>query len=235
MKKLIKRLQLNNKGAAMVSVIIVAAFITILASTMLYFTGMNYQMKGTDYQNTKSFYKTEEALDVIKAVLVNDVSLAYEKAYRTIMVDYATLDPGTRNEEYKIAFVDELETIWTARVSGGSYEDAIKDMINNDPNIDATVKADVVSCIYVDPIEAPASSSKIETEGKFIIEDVKVHYTQNGYSSYITTDLCLVAPDYDFSVNASDTSYVAPADPADAERDIVNMSDYVIFMNWKRY
>lgn len=236
MKKLIKKLQLNNKGAAMVSVVIVAAFITILASTMLYFTSMNYQMKSTGYQNNRSFYKAEEALDVIKSVLVKDVSAAYEKAYKATMVEYAAFDPTTRQSEFQKVFIDELETLWTGRAaSAGSYEEAIKALIDSDTGVDATLKSDAKGCIYVDPVAPAVGISKIESEGKFIIENVKVNYTQNGYTSYINTDICLVAPDYDFTLEASSASYVAPADPADAERKTVNMSEHVIFMNWTRY
>ena len=190
MEKLIKKLQLNNKGAAMVSVIIVAAFITILASTMLYFTSMNYQMKSTSYQS-----------------------------------------------QYMSAFLAELQKIWTDRktAAGGSYEDAIKELINSDAEIEAAIKTDVIDALYIDPSAPAVDIATIDTEGKFIIQNVKVHYSQNGYSSYIITDLCLVAPDYDVTLETSASSYTAPADPADAERKTVNMSDYVIYMNWTRY
>ena len=240
MKKLIKQLRLNNNGAAMVSVIVVAAFITILASTMLYFTGMNYQMKSADYQNAKTFYDAEKALDVIKAVLVKDVSVAYELAYRDVMTDYANYsDAEQRNYACAERFVEEMEKIWLARAvgktEGQKYEEALIELITNDPDIDSAVKSEVVGHIYIDPSEPPINISKVDSEGKFILSNVKVvSHAQGGYNSYIMTDIGLLVPEYDF-INGSKSTYEAPAVPVDAEEKILNMSNSVIYMNWRRY
>ena len=63
----------DNRGAAIVTVIVVSAFITIIATTMLYIAGRNYISKQTDYQNKISFYQAEEVLDKLKAYLVEEL------------------------------------------------------------------------------------------------------------------------------------------------------------------
>ncbi len=57
----------NNKGAALVAVLIGVLFITILASSLLYMSTMNYQMKGMRYQLTDNFYTAEFAIEDMMA------------------------------------------------------------------------------------------------------------------------------------------------------------------------
>ena len=49
----------NNKGAAMVTVLIAVSFIIILATSLLYMTYMNYITKGLKYGSTGNFYVDE--------------------------------------------------------------------------------------------------------------------------------------------------------------------------------
>lgn len=55
--------RLNNKGAAMVSVMIAVAFIAIIATSLLYMAYMNYLTKVMRYNSTDNFYTAEFALD----------------------------------------------------------------------------------------------------------------------------------------------------------------------------
>ena len=57
------RRRLNNKGAAMVSVMIAIAFIAIIATSLLYMAYMNYLTKVMRYNSTDNFYTAEFALD----------------------------------------------------------------------------------------------------------------------------------------------------------------------------
>ena len=63
----ITRNKLNNKGSALVTVVIVIAFITILATLILYLSVMNFQMKANDYRTKESFYGAEIPLEEIKS------------------------------------------------------------------------------------------------------------------------------------------------------------------------
>ena len=83
-------LKLNNKGSAIVTVLIVIIFVSILATTILYLAGRNARMKATDRQTKESFYETERTMEEIKAGLVRISSLAYEDAYRRVISEYAS-------------------------------------------------------------------------------------------------------------------------------------------------
>ena len=106
----------DNRGAAIVTVIVVSAFITIIATTMLYIAGRNYISKQTDYQNKISFYQAEEVLDKLKAYLVEDVSDAFEYAYADTMANYVD-HKGTPNVEsyYARSYTEKLKKIWDGR------------------------------------------------------------------------------------------------------------------------
>lgn len=54
-----KKRKRNNAGSAIVTVLVVVTFITILATVLLYISGMNFQMKVTDYRTKESFYQAE--------------------------------------------------------------------------------------------------------------------------------------------------------------------------------
>lgn len=244
MKKLLERLKTNNDGAAMISVMVVSIFVIVLATTMLYFTSMNFQMKGTDYQNTQAFYKGEQALDVIKSILVVDVSSACKKAYKDVMTNYAEMDSGARKDMYATAYVNELSAIWNKRMdtNGDNHPDisateALIKLIEESANsassgylgISSTTKDEIIRSINEALAQGAAGINLVPKpgDGQFIIENLKVLYRDNGFESWLSTDYGLMLPDYNVDVEAS-------ASGTSTGRKTVNMSDSVIFMNWTR-
>ncbi|MDE6744879.1 MAG: hypothetical protein K2J95_13460 [Lachnospiraceae bacterium] len=55
--------KLNNKGVALVTVLITMTFATILATSLIYMAYMNYVMKSMRFSSTDNFYTAEFALD----------------------------------------------------------------------------------------------------------------------------------------------------------------------------
>ena len=78
-------IQLNNNGSALISVVAVVIFLSVIATTIIYISGKNYQIKANDYQNKNTFYQAEMALDELKGALAADVSEAFKYAYREVM------------------------------------------------------------------------------------------------------------------------------------------------------
>lgn len=108
------RYRIDNSGSALLTVIVVIMFVTILATTLLYMTSMNYQMKQADYQNKQSFYKCETMLDDLKGRLAKDVSMAFQESYKTVMTQYMTLDATERQEAFQKAYIEALKDMWTS-------------------------------------------------------------------------------------------------------------------------
>lgn len=68
-----KTLREDNRGAALVSIMIAVTFISILASTLLYLSYNNFSMKVTSYKSKLNFYETEQKMTELSSGLRNDV------------------------------------------------------------------------------------------------------------------------------------------------------------------
>ena len=119
-----KPAKLNNTGSAIVTVIVVVTFISILATTILYMSGMNFFMKMTDLRTKESFYDGEMALEEIKAALMAEASMACEEAYTKVVINYAATDGATRYSLFQNEFLSTLETNWQAKTHNAANPDA---------------------------------------------------------------------------------------------------------------
>lgn len=220
-----KRFKLNNRGSAIVTVIVVTIFITIVATTMLFISGRNYIMKQTDYQNTKSFYSAEETLDKLKELLVPEVDKAFDVAYRDMMRNYASFSTDDERLRYYVdSFTTELDDEWADKLalSGTPLATVRKFMEDQGVSPDMTKLITNVAGFQI---------VSIDNKNRFVIKGVEVYYVDDrGFSAYLTTDIALTPPDY-----KADSTTPDPADPAaPAEPDKMNMSEYVIYVNWKK-
>ena len=68
-----KKFMKDNRGAALVSIMIAVAFIAILASALLYISFNNFQMKTINYQSKVNFYEAESDLVVASTAIRNAV------------------------------------------------------------------------------------------------------------------------------------------------------------------
>ncbi len=64
-----RRQLLDNKGAALVTILIAVTFMTIMASSLMYMAYMNYLTKSMRYSSTDNFYTDEFALDELATTL----------------------------------------------------------------------------------------------------------------------------------------------------------------------
>lgn len=224
----------DNNGAGIVTAIVVSAFITIIATTLLYITGKNYIAKQTDYQNKISFYQAEEVLDKFKAYLTEDVDTAFACAYADTMANYVD-HAGSANVDsyYAEAYTDRLYKLWTDRRDAQSYVEGdtdsqltkavrqfLIDKLQAD-GVDAETAANMAACIRsVDDIQVPPAKDK------FILVGVRAAYEpEDGYSTYVYTDIGLELPNL----------YIAGmTNTADAGTEL-DITECVKYMNWRRY
>ncbi len=221
--------KLNNAGSTIVTVIIVIAFISILGTTLLYLSGMNYYMKMTDQKTKESFYEAETALEEIKAAINEDVVNAAEKAYMDVMVRYATSDGNTRYALYTQRFFEYLEQNWEKRRDNPSdptnpftYEQVLQGLVESRfataVSLEATPDAGMM--IYHAP------------DYYAYIKGIKLDYTDaKGYTTRIDTNYIIQLPDINLGVDTSKTSYVAGDS---VERENVALTGYVNYDNWTK-
>lgn len=244
MKKRIisKFIKLNNRGAAIVTVIVVSALISILATTLLYISARNFQSKQTDYQNKISFYRAEDCLESLKALLIEDVSDAFSYAYVDTMSNYVHYYGSINvSNYYAKSYTDRLKAIWedrrdASKLSGDTDSEAATKAIKNYMR-DKLIKPSMTQD-EKDEIEAMINCI-VEVQGfiippekdKFLIQGVKVNYTSsNNYSTYICTDLGLELPKYDTTELNKDWGSTTGE-----EYTSVDITGCVKYTNWKRY
>lgn len=207
----------NNRGAAMIMVIVSIAFIGMLVAMIVYMAYYNYLMKGTDRAAKNNFYSAETALDVINAGLQSDISTAMSTAYVTVMQD---AEGQTANE-----MTNDFQTDYFAELLKTSVVDKFDNAQQLCTNPSAATKYWNVShlttwlekagmtvsatpgtensvCIYT--AASQANLSMIDKKDYITLENVKIVYTdEKGYVSIVETDIRIKTPDLDFAVGAN--------------------------------
>lgn len=254
MKFLSKRLKLNSDGSALLTVLLFVAFLTILATTLLYVTGMNYIIKEADYQNKKNFYTNETALEEIKARLMVDVvSQAGKEAFveSSMMFSSAgeTADSGDiRTVGYNGYFTDEVsKIIYDEMTAMGGYNwDNYLSSKKTDAKATvkvkkASVSVDGVNKTLSDETAAYQSSGNgtfivDRDHGVITIKDIEVTYiNEYGFAGVISTDLEIHAPEIDWTASKSEETFL-DADTADGKdpkkKKEINTAKCVRYTNW---
>lgn len=251
--------KLDNRGSALLTVILVVSFVTVLATILLYVTGMNFQIKQADYQNKKNFYTGETALEQIRANLLEDVSYASVEAYNEVLRRYVELDsPNMRKMEYNKLFVEKLVGFetgyeddyahaengrWYNKAgSVGSWKPFLTSLCMEDP---AQYNCKIEIDASYDTVPAGAGDGKFttaevvereDTDGKIHIRGLRVTYTDdNGRTAIIYTDFDVYAPEIDWSVEGSLSTLESGVDGQKAGyRNVVDISKCVRYTNWRK-
>jgi hypothetical protein len=193
-----------------VLVIVVLAFVGILATVALWASLTNYHMKVTDKNVTDNFYSAEGVLDQVRVGLQNDASDALSSAYKFVMQQYASLSEDARESNFADQFISAL--CKSLKYDGETVTDASGTAVAADRlcRIDKLEKY-----VYVDPSQGSFvlkngtnDSNKycfltIKSNG-VVIEDLVVEYTDTkGDLSIIQTDIFLQVPDMDMVGSAN--------------------------------
>jgi len=221
-----KRRKLNNRGAALISVLVVTTFITILATTMLYVAAMNFQQKQTDYQNKQSFYGAEKALDELKSILVEDVQTAYVKAYNKTTREFLTLGTeDARTSYFQEEFMNELKKTWNDRVHDeGDMLKAVQSVMTD---AYAAEKGSFYKVKDYGVYQTTDPSGVIKK--KFALRGVQVKYTAGNYTTFLYTDICIEPPKVNWGVDKYTENSGAAVD-----RENIAFTDYVSYVNWRK-
>lgn len=248
--------KLNNSGTALITAIVVVAFISILATTILYVAGRNYYIKMTDLRTKQSFYEAETGLEEVKAALIVEVSNASTVAYQYVMEHHAGMDETALEAVFKEQFFNALIDSWNEDVRAGCG------LNTTDPITGDNYLQYVKSC--VDPIYYSADTNpdhvgnkiSLVADGTIIgqivwdstvgddgvtsvknsyatLYGVNLQYTSTeGYTTIISTDYVIFPPKINWTFE-EDPEGADPGAPApDAAAKEINMSECVQYSNW---
>ncbi len=201
-----KKILKDNRGAALITIMIAVAFIAILASALLYMSYSNFKMKVVNYESKVNFYETEGNLTNITTSIRNEIANSssplqtlkttvgcYEvapgtkqyrynpKALAMLLDDTITIGPGESPIAYTITEADGDETFVSHMTP------------DNDPNFLIYTKDGADGTI--------ADATLKSNEQKIVLADVLVQHTEgeNGYVNKLVTDIV-------FRVSSSPTS-----------------------------
>lgn len=223
--------KLNNKGAALVSVLVITTFIAILATTMLYLAATNYRQKLTDYQNKDSFYTAEKALDELKSAMVGDVQDAYYKAYRKISSQLLYLEnEDERQKKFQDYFLEELKTTWDNR-TGATTLEKVETLMNEKGY--SSVDSIYGVAGYGTYKQDGTGSDADKVARRFVLRGVQASYTSDSYTTFIYTDICVEAPDIRYWVEKP-ASPSSEEEESESSEDIISFTDCISYTNWQK-
>ncbi len=186
----------DNRGAALVSIMIAVAFIAILASALLYMSYSNFKMKVVNYESKVNFYETEGDLTTITTSIRNEIANSSTPldTLKTTVGCYE-IAPNTKTYRYNpkalAKLIDDSITI--------TDDEGEKDGEVTYANGDKTVVQDGSSganfVIYSKAGDATnnilADDKLADNEQKIVLKDVVVEHTEseNGYVNKLQTDI----------------------------------------------
>lgn len=160
--------KLNNKGVALVTVLITMTFATILATSLIYMAYMNYVMKSMRFSSTDNFYTAEFALD--------DLTMAMQQ----FASERSSASDAVR--DLLIAVGDHTNPVNGCRQYDNNSVAAMIQVANKEATIS-------VNTIYEERDNLDSTSNSVTLMGLEITST-----TASGYKSTIVTDLNIVFP-----------------------------------------
>lgn len=200
--------KLNNRGSAIVIVIIAMAMIGILATTLLWMAYMNYMIKVADIRNKNSFYTAEEVVEQIMSGLRRESAEAVGVAYRDVLSNWDNLkSEAERSNVFMTTYMDTLIDKFKDPSRGAAYYDKAILAGYVDGYVDETYGF-TASALNVDFDDWKhggdhnlGSASKAEPEmevvnnNSIILKNIYVSCTDDqDRVSIVKTDICLDVP-----------------------------------------
>lgn len=221
----------KDRGSAMVTVIVVAGFLSVIATTLLYVTAMNYRIKNTAYKNTINFYDAETALEEVRGRVARDFTVACQRSYGKVMSQYVLKDEGYRTQLFRKTVYDELVAEWNAQRGTLEWKDFIKEFVEPKYQSGITVRY---------PYPAPTDYCPIEFDevnGTILWKGVELAYEEDGCVTIVNTDVFINIPTLDWSVQGSRSSFDG-TDPEEnakkLKRQFIDASECVLYSNWSK-
>ena len=177
----------DNKGSAIVMVLVAIAFVSIMSSMIMYSTFYNYKMKVVDRKAKDSFYSAELAMDEIRAGLKKDVSVAFSEAYQEVLQQYSSSTEQNKNAVFETNYKNKIVEKLSLQSDAQKYNVTTLTGYLSQP---AANKGEVGA--FVD--SNGESQLLVYTDG-VRLKNLRVTYTdREGYVSIIETDILLAYP-----------------------------------------
>jgi len=186
----------DNKGAALVMVIIAMAFIGILVSVVCYTAVFNYHMKVNSYKAKDSFYNAETVLDEIKAGIEVQASASIAAHYVEVLQSFSIGTSEDKNNTIALEFYKDMIALYRDGEDRHYDLDVLAGYIVKAPGNVVLEAGELVdgNMIY----HGDYGVMEHYMDG-ILLRDLRVTYTDaDGYVSVIETDIKMKGPSFDF-------------------------------------
>lgn len=200
--KLILSRKLNNRGLSFLLVVIALSFIAVLGTVAATAAVRNITMKTADKKSREDFYVTEAALEEIKTGITEITANAMSEAYETVLKEYSVSNTAMRNKIFRNTFLDEIKAALQVSPSDGAIPVSVVDSLLKE------TKRTESSGNGAEIKSAPAFKDTLSTDQSVSIQNIRVVYSLEGYTSAITTDLKIRVPDISFRRGSGSSAHM---------------------------
>ncbi len=210
-----KHKALNNKGSAIVTVVVSMLFVMALGAALLFTAYTAYSVEITQRGDKANFYDASSAMDEIRLGIQNILSDSVAAAYTDVLVDYvgehdAGYDPQTEfNNKIVTGLIASTanvgglpKPVFTASLGSisGYNADALQTYIDSAEQSYATVSGS-------GSVKRTFSDDGVLQS--ITLQSISVKYIKGGYESNITTDITITMPYFfsSFSVASGINNY----------------------------
>lgn len=206
----------DDRGSAIVIVIIAMAMIGILATTMLWMAYMNYMIKVADVRNKNGFYTAEEVVEQIMSGLRRESAAAVGVAYRDVLANWDNLDSeAARSNLFMTTYMDTLIEKFKHPTQGPSFynREMLKSYVDADAFPSSRAPGSTNPGASVDETAwdngGPAGETgeavmEVVNNNSIILKNIYVSCTDaEDRVSIVKTDICLDVPKLIFENNGS--------------------------------
>lgn len=201
----------DDRGSAIVIVIIAMAMIGILATTLLWMAYMNYMIKVADIRNKNSFYSAEEVVEQVMSGLRRESAEAVGVAYREVLANWDNLESEEeRSNVFMTTYTDTLVDKFKDTSRGAGYYDRTILEAYIDAGIfqrgTAGAGVDEDAWDHGNALSDPLGDSVMEivNNNSIILKNIYVSCTDDQERvSIVQTDICLDVPKLIFENDGS--------------------------------
>lgn len=227
----------QNKGSALIAVLIILTFVSVVALIITKITMTNIEMKEVQSSTRKNFYNTEDVMDMMKSGLSEISKEAVKVSYADVLENYSRYTSEGKNlqEQFQKEYLEYMET----KLGDSSVAKKISvDDTNPEQKLytEAQYKTDVVKDCIAQANVSDALNKKRDCfktseseavydldykKGVFILKNIKVeHEESTGYETKIKTDIVFEAPKMVFDKRIKTAEFMKYALIADNMIDV---------------
>lgn len=195
----------DDRGSAIVIVIIAMAMIGILASTIVWASFINYRIKINDLKVKNNFYSAETIVEQIVAGIKRDVvSESINEAYQQVISNWDALATESNRESYFVtAYIEAVESALNVSPSGtpDRYDKSkLHDYVDTDFWTEGNAEGYIVNKTWNDAVPEFKAANEVNGYGSMVLKNICIEfYDSNGYLSVINTDIAIDVPKLKFT------------------------------------